>query len=128
MEIVMMPLITWVRDYFDILSKVKGVQKGPPPPGTAAQLHWVPQWVALILGILIQPFFTQYQMTGEWGFHGFWARLLFSIITAVIIFPGVYKNAFDPTKPLLVQLGPIFTSGMGWESLLGAAFKAGGGN
>jgi hypothetical protein len=38
-----------------------------------------------------------------------------------LIFPGVYKSAFDPGKPLFVQLCAIFTAGVGWQSL----FKAG---
>ncbi len=84
------------------------------------------QYLALVLGIAIQPFFAGYQNTSVWAIEGLWGRLLFSVIAGVIIFPAVYKNAFDPDKPLIVQLGAIFAAGMGWESLLATALTAAG--
>jgi hypothetical protein len=44
----------------------------------------------------------------------------------VLIFPAVYRNAFDPQKPLFVQLCAIFASGVGWQGLLDAVTKASG--
>lgn len=88
-----------------------------------------PQWLALTLGVVVQPFLSNYRETGNWSIAGFepWGWLLFALIVAVILFPAIYRNAFDPTKPIFVQMIPIFTSGLGWEALFGAAVKAGGG-
>ncbi len=52
---------------------------------------------------------------------------MFAIFVGTVIFPAVYKTAFDPTKPIFVQLCAIFTSGLGWQALLQTAVKAGGG-
>ncbi len=90
-------------------------------------LHWIPQWIALFAGILVQPFFDNYRQTGEWSLDGFSGWCFFALIVAFMVFPSVYKNAFDPEKPVVVQVAPIFTAGMGWESLFEAAKKAAGG-
>jgi hypothetical protein len=91
-----------------------------------SSLHWLPQYISLILGILIQPFFSAYQHAGHWNFVGFSGRILFALIIGLAIFPAVYKSAFDPEKPLFVQLCAIFAAGMGWESLLKTALKVSG--
>jgi len=101
------------------VSEVKGRRNKSPS-------HWVPQYISLILGILIQPFFAAYQQTGNWNFAGFSGRILFALIVGLAIFPAVYKSAFDPDKPLFVQLCAIFAAGMGWESLLKTALKVSG--
>lgn len=85
------------------------------------------QYFALVLGIAIQPFFAAYQQTGIWTVEGFLGRFLFALIAGLVIFPAVYKNTLDPSKPLIVQFGAIFTAGMGWESLLATALAATGG-
>jgi hypothetical protein len=84
------------------------------------------QWVALFAGVLIQPFFQNYQATHQWTFGGLGGWALFSLITSVLIFPAVYKNAFDEDKPVIVQLAPIFAAGLGWQSLLTTVIKATG--
>jgi hypothetical protein len=84
------------------------------------------QWTALFAGVLIQPFFRNYQTSGHWVWDGLGGWTLFSLITSVLIFPAVYKSAFDPSKPVIVQLAPIFAGGIGWQSLLATAIKAGG--
>jgi hypothetical protein len=43
---------------------------------------------------------------------------------AIAILPAVYKNAFDPDKPMLVQLCALFSSGLGWQSLFQAGATA----
>jgi hypothetical protein len=105
-----------------------------PSPGAAPALSpaatpkgksaWV-QWSALFGGILIQPFFQAYQAssTHTWSFNGFGGWTLFALITSVVIFPAVYKKAFDQDSPAIVQLAPIFTAGLGWQSLLTTAIK-----
>jgi hypothetical protein len=111
--------------YFDLYSNVRPELPRERGAG-ASEPSALLQWIALVLGVIIQPYLTQYRTNGAWNFNtgNFWSWLLFSVITAIIVFPAVYKNAFDPKKPILLQLIPIFTSGLGWEALLGAAFKA----
>lgn len=106
--------------YFDLHSEIR-----PLRAASAGQrpLPWQFQWVALLLGILIQPFFAHYQAHHEWKFDGFWGWAAFAAITALVVFPAVYKNSFDPTKPMVIQVIPIFTAGLGWQSLLTTAVK-----
>ncbi len=114
-----------ILKYFDLMSH----ERDAADRGTRAKKLpsiW-PQYVALALGILIQPFFMAYQQTGAWNFEGFLGRILFALICGVVILPAVYKNAFDVSKPMILQLATLFVSGMGWQSLLGAALKGVGG-
>jgi len=82
------------------------------------------QWLALFAGVLIQPFFLQYQKTHHWAFDGVTGWALFALITSILIFPAVYRSAFDPEKPAMLQLAPIFAAGLGWQSLLTTAIDA----
>jgi hypothetical protein len=81
----------------------------------------------LFLGVLIQPFFEGYQHTRQWHSVGFWGWSAFALVTSILIFPAVYRKAFDDDAPLIVLLGPIFASGLGWESLMGTVLKAASG-
>lgn len=114
-----------VSNYFD-LRLGPSDQRRVATAGMGKTLHWLPQYLALILGILIQPFFASFQDTGTWSFEGITARVLFSLIVGLVIFPGVYRSSIDPEKPILVQFGVIFTAGLGWETLLAAATQATG--
>ncbi len=82
------------------------------------------QWVALFLGVAIQPYFEGFREKHVWQFSGFWGWTLFALITSVIIFPAVYRKAFDGEAPAIVQIAPIFAAGLGWESLIGTVVKA----
>ncbi len=82
------------------------------------------QWIALFAGVLIQPFFRTFQNTGIWFWDGFWGWMLFALITSILIFPFVYKNSFDKSKPMIIEVAPIFAAGLGWQSLLTTAMKA----
>lgn len=112
--------------YFDILANVRPTS-ARAFSDSGKKLHWVPQWIALVLGIIIQPSFDHYRQHREWVFTGIYGWALFALIVSIMIFPSVYRNAFDPEKPLFVQLGPIFVAGMGWEALLETVGKAAGG-
>jgi hypothetical protein len=110
--------------YFDLASELRPRRAEAMAEGKT--LHWFPQYIALVLGVIVQPFFAAYQQSGQWNFSGFTGRLLFALIVGIVVFPAVYKRAFDPEKPLFVQLCAIFAVGMGWESLLRTALKATG--
>jgi hypothetical protein len=82
----------------------------------------LPQYFAVLLGIIAEPFFNAYRTTGGFGKVKLSIGLLvFSVIVACLILPAVYKNAFDPDKPLFVQLCAIFAAGVGWQTLLASA-------
>lgn len=101
------------------------VAGGGPSPAPV-----LPQYVALALGILVQPPFEHFRNTNphQWDLSSItWGWVVFAIFVGTVIFPAVYKAAFDPTKPIFVQLCAIFTSGLGWQALLQTAVKAGGG-
>jgi hypothetical protein len=109
--------------YFDLASDLRSKSAVEKSEKTSLP-PVLPQYIALVLGILIQPFFVSYQQSGAWQFDGFWGRLLFSVIAGIAVLPGAYKKSFDPEKPVLVQLCLLFVAGMGWQSLLSTAIKA----
>ena len=121
-----MNILNRVVGYLDLNSDLKrGLQPhevAKTSKGTRARA--LPQWIALLLGIFIQPPLAEFRKTGQWNFGGSWSWLLFSVIVAVAIFPSVYRAAFDDSKPWLVNIAPIFTAGLGWEALFGAVAKA----
>ena len=49
--------------------------------------------------------------------------MIFGLIVGIILLPAVYKSAFDPQKPVLVQLAALFPLGIGWQSLFVSATK-----
>src|SRR2546429_8306337 len=110
--------------YFDLASEARPKRAQAKTSDAAVRkLHWFPQYLAVLAGIIVQPFIQRYMASGVWDLKGFWGWLTASIVIAVIAFPGVYKQSFDVEKPLSVQLAVIFATGMGWQSLVGAAVK-----
>ena len=77
----------------------------------------LPQYGAVTLGVLVDPLLRSYIDSETFNFD-FWSLM------AILLLPAVYKNAFDPDKPLLVQLCALFTSGVGWQSLFQTAATA----
>lgn len=110
--------------YFDPYSTLRTTRpeafskKGASPPNAFFQ------YLALVLGIAVQPFLATYRQSGSWHVQGLLGRLVFSVIVGVVIFPQIYRNAVDPTKPAFIQLCLDFGLGLGWESAFGAAIKA----
>jgi hypothetical protein len=111
--------------YFDLQSdrRTLGMKAQGGSPGQAPS-PVIPQYCMLVTGIVAQHFLEIFRRTGEWQLGGFWAQLLFAIIVGVVIFPAIYKQSFDPEKPIFVQLCSIFAGGMGWDSLFTAAVGA----
>jgi hypothetical protein len=118
-----------IVEYFDLASQYR-------PGGShavaeeenkkALKLHWLPQYLALLAGIIAQRYFAGYMTTGQWDPTGFLGWVVASIIVALMAFPAVYKGSFDATKPIFVQLCVIFTTGTGWQTIVGSALKAAG--
>ena len=63
----------------------------------------------------------------NFDFAGVLGRTAFALLMAIVLLPAVYKNAFDPDKPMLVQLCALFVSGLGWQSLFQTAVTAASG-
>lgn len=112
--------------YFDLAHNPRVVMTIKPAEANRQTAHApvIPQYVALLLGIAVQPIFDSYRHTGEFNLTGLTSWAIISMIIALMIFPSVYKAAFDPTRPLFVQLCTIFTAGIGWQSLLQTAQAA----
>jgi hypothetical protein len=118
--------MNWLIEYFDLGSKLRA--RGPLSRGKTLRIHWFPQYLALLVGILIQPLFQQY-MAGKdpaWDAKQVGMWILASVVIAVMAFPGIYKASFDPEKSIFVQLCVILTSGTGWQTLVSGALKAAG--
>ncbi len=113
-----------VKNYFSIYNVP---QKALRSLATPNKPHSFFQWLAMLFGVLIQPFFSYYKTHGKviWELaYKNWEFLLFAVIVAVIAFPGIYKSAFDATKPKWIQMIPIFTAGLGWQTLVDSAVSA----
>ena len=116
-----------VTQYFDLNAEIRELPAaGRPKDGGAPTIRAWPQWLTLLAGIIVQPYLATYRATGAWNFElaDFWVWLVFSIIVAFVLFPSVYKKAFDATKPIGVLLAPIFTAGIGWEAIFSTAIEA----
>lgn len=111
--------------YFDLSSRRKKMGNAPPaePP---AKPPVIPQYAALAAGVIAEPFIHEYikSQTYSLSWTGAGQLVVFGLVMAVIIFPAVYRNAFDPERPLFVQLCAIFAAGIGWQSLFQAGKEA----
>jgi hypothetical protein len=110
--------------YFDLASTLGGDSVRNVEPTGQPQV--LPQYAALTLGIVAEPLITSYiakrSFSIDWS--SAWQSVLFAVLMGIIIFPAVYKDAFDPKRPFIIQLCAIFTSGIGWQSLFQAATGA----
>lgn len=115
--------------YFDLQSKSRGQARlqGRDQKEGSSNLTVFPQYAALVLGVLIQPYFEKYRSTGSWALSQDAALgwLAFAVIAGLIIFPSVYRRSFDAGQPRFVQFCVIFSGGMGWKALLDTALKVG---
>lgn len=98
---------------------------GPAPAGPTAQQQAL-QYAALVLGIVLEPWLTAYAASGSAGLDlgGMLGRLPFGLIMGLVLFPAVYRNAFDPTKPMFVQFCAVVVTGIGWQSAFNGVIGA----
>jgi hypothetical protein len=115
-----------IIEYFDLGSELRN--RTPVATEESVSIHWFPQYVALLFGILVQPFFQKYMAgtNATWDPTQLVMWLFASVVIAVMAFPGIYRASFDAAKPIFVQLCVIFTAGMGWQTLANTAIKAAG--
>jgi len=119
-----MPINAIVR-YFDLQSGRRPTAAVPHGAG-GPSYPVLPQYLALVVGIVVQPYLSYYVQHGEWVLDpsSFLGRLAFGLIVGALAFPALYKNAFDPARPLFVQLCAIFAGGIGWQSVIQGGAKA----
>lgn len=112
--------MTTIASYFDL---GRDLRKGGPRDAAAAKPAVLPQYLALAAGVVAEPLLHGYIANRSFAisWDQAWQQLLFGLIVAIVIFPGIYRNAFDPERPFLVQLCAIFASGIGWQLLFQAA-------
>jgi len=80
-------------------------------------------YVTVVLGVFASSFLQNYQ-AGQ-GFSLNWPSLLLAVIAGFVLLPGaVDLSKLNGQKEELVQFGTVFTYGMGWQTLLGAAIRA----
>jgi len=121
--------------YFDLQSEQRptlpagGATATAAPSADGDHALVLPQYGAVALGVLVDPLLRGYITSGifNFDFAGVLGRTAFALLMAIVLLPAVYKNAFDPDKPILVQLCALFVSGLGWQSLFQTAMTAAGG-
>jgi hypothetical protein len=124
-------LTTRISQYFDLgaVTRIRSQFDPQNPPTIKQPAAWLPQYIAVALGVAVEPFLHTYIATKHW-FSNITPDLLpqtvFGLMMAVLIFPGVYKSSFDPANPRFVQFCAIFATGIGWQSLFSTAAKAAG--
>jgi hypothetical protein len=95
---------------------------GEPPPD--------PIWYYLPLaaGVEAGPFIHDY-ICGRlfnlgWSDAGL--RMILGLLFAFMLFPTIYRNAFDPERSFVVQALVVFTLGLGWQSLFLSILRGAG--
>jgi hypothetical protein len=114
--------------YFDLQADSRLTAPGRKAAAGGAGKHAavLPQYGAVTLGVLADPVLRQYIETKSFAIDlsTVAAGTAFALLMAIAILPAVYKNAFDPDKPILIQLCALFASGLGWQSLFQAGATA----
>ena len=132
----MLGVLRVVISYFDIRPAAMSTERrpvsmrrqGPTPSEGGKRGHWLPQYLALVAGVVVQPYMQHYRATHAWDLTGVGGWIVFAAVAALVCLPAVYRRTVDPESPLFLQLIPVFTAGLGWESLFGTIVAAAGPN
>lgn len=90
----------------------------------------IPLWKQLLLylgtiiGVLFSSSIMQFQTNQDIQLHITLPAVILSAIIAIVILPGIYEKAINPTSPFIVQLGLFVQQGVFWSVLLTAIGKA----
>src|ERR1041385_9092711 len=95
-------MLNKIIGYFD-LTNTTGSWHPEAYSAEGKTLHAAWQYVALVLGIFVEKYWSQYRQTGHVSITGAPVHLLFALITGLILFPGAYKNSFNPGQNQFVQ-------------------------
>lgn len=124
-----------IRRYFDLSQPTFGPSSrasGAAKPTTAGAVFpaasqisvaWqIATYCILLLSILASRFLDLYRAGVAYSLELDWSYLLFIAIVSLLAFPIVYDKAqLNKDKPILLQIGLIFTAGMGWEKIVATA-------
>ena len=114
-----------IFQYFDINSKIKQFSDEIPqtyePNLERSNFRWLPQWLAIIVSLLLHPFLEAFKESGIWGLGQYPLGALWSGLFALIVFPALYKNIIETQKPNSLVVFFIFITGLGWQELFGIA-------
>ncbi len=109
----------WLLNYFDL----SGAAAGPGTEAATAAHALTTDWqlyiyLALVVGIIANNYLRSLQRGGCF----FSPRsLIVSAISGIVLLPVVYRQVqLNHAEPTIVQLAMIFTTGLGYESLLGS--------
>lgn len=114
--------------YFDLQSgegRIRADSDLSAGTGSHFAAVW-PQYLTVASGVVAEPFLRNYIAVGSWSveFSQLGGRIVFGLIIAVMLLPAVYRAAFDPSKPIIVQLAALFPMGIGWQSIVHVGAKA----
>ena len=83
-------------------------------------------YATLVLGNFASSFLEAYRASQAW--HPSILALLFGMIVGLVLLPGaIDANKLNGEREELVQFAMVFTYGMGWQTLLGAAIQVAAG-
>lgn len=108
-----------IASYFDLTAGL--AERRAKAPIKLERPPVAPQYLALAAGVTAEPFVSRFIAHQPVGLAVILPQIVFGLIIATLLFPGVYRNAFDPERPIFVQLCAIFAAGIGWQSLFHAA-------
>jgi len=117
--------INKIIGYFDLQSSKRGIARAQGADGE--NIRVIPQYISLVLGIMVQPYLEAFRTTGKWMApnNDLLSWGLFALIAGLIVLPGVYRKSFDVDQPKFVQFCVIFVAGIGWKALFATAAKLG---
>ena len=123
-----------IKRYFDLsqpatfrdpIRKSSAPQADSRPPDASQRLtlKWqIVTYVVLVLSIMASRFLDLFRAGVASTFRVDLPYLIFIAIASLLVFPVVYDKAcFNRDKPILLQIGLIFSAGMGWEKIVSTA-------
>ena len=98
---------------------LKSNSKGVEERSLGAQ---VSMFTTLMVSVIASRYVDYYRAAVSWSPLHDWHYLLFALIVSFMAFPIVYKKAQQSRNdPIFVQLGLVFSAGIGWEKMLSSA-------
>jgi len=123
-----------IQRYFDL--RQPATFRDPKPKASSSETHsrsldtnqelsvkWqIVTYGVLVLSIMASRFLDLFRAGVASSFRIDLPYLIFIATASLLVFPVVYDKAcFNRDKPLLLQIGVIFSAGMGWEKIVSTA-------
>jgi len=116
-------MLNTVINYFDLQEHYR---PGAVAHVAGAKLLVLPQYLFLVLGIIVQPYLANYQTNGTFDFDlaKFWPWVVFSAFIGLMLFPSAYKKLKKSSHINFLDLCAIFSSGVTWQTLFSSGQRA----